>query len=113
MPITPSRRQLLAGAATVLATPAILRARRAHAAGPVKVAGVHASPVENAWNSRIHSAMQAAAADGLIEYEFSEGVSATDYPRAMREYAEAGAQLVWGESYAVERDALPLFSSNC
>ena len=105
MPITPSRRQLLAGAATVLATPAILRARRAHAAGPVKVAGVHASPVENAWNSRIHSAMQAAAADGLIEYEFSEGVSATDYPRAMREYAEAGAQLVWGESYAVEHDA--------
>jgi basic membrane protein A len=50
---------------------------------------VHASPVENAWNSRIHLAMQEAAEAGLIEYEFSEGVAATDYPRAMREYAEA------------------------
>ena len=44
-------------------------------------------------------------ASGLIEYEFSEGVAATDYPRAMREYAESGVALVWGESYAVERDA--------
>jgi hypothetical protein len=41
----------------------------------------------------------------LIEYEFSEGVAATDYPRAMREYAESRAQLIWGESYAVEREA--------
>ncbi|WP_306119479.1 MULTISPECIES: BMP family protein [unclassified Roseitalea] len=78
---------------------------RAWAQSPVKVAGVHASPVENAWNSRIHLAMQKAAEAGQIEYEFSEGVSATDYPRAMREYAEAGHQLVWGESYAVEREA--------
>lgn len=46
-----------------------------------------------------------AAASGLIEYDFSEGVAPTDYPRAMREYAEAGAQLVWGEAYAVEREA--------
>jgi basic membrane protein A len=61
--------------------------------------------VENAWNSRIHLAMQEAAEAGLIEYEFSEGVAATDYPRAMREYAESGAQLIWGESYAVEREA--------
>jgi basic membrane protein A len=52
---------------------------------------VHASPVENAWNSRIHLAMQEAARPGKITYEFSESVAATDYPRAMREYAEAGA----------------------
>ena len=104
MSVSPSRRQLLAGAATLLATPAILRSR-ALAAAPVKVAAVHASPVENAWNSRVHAAMQAAAKAGQTTYDFSEGVAATDYPRAMREYAESGAQLVWGESYAVERDA--------
>jgi basic membrane protein A and related proteins len=98
-----TRRHLLVGAAATLALPALLRGARA--AAPVKVAGIHASPVENAWNSRIHSAMQAAAADGLIEYKFSEGVAATDYPRAMREYAEGGAQLIWGESYAVENEA--------
>lgn len=103
MPIITNRRTLLAGAAASLALPAYLRGARASA--PVKVAAIHASPVENAWNSRIQAAMQAAAADGLIEYKFSEGVSATDYPRAMREYAEGGAQLIWGESYAVENEA--------
>ena len=103
MKLTSTRRQLMLGAAATLALPAYIR--RASAQGVVRVAGVHASPVENAWNSRIHLAFQQAAASGLIEYEFSEGVAATDYPRAMREYAEGGAQLVWGESYAVEREA--------
>lgn len=103
MTLTASRRQLLLGAAATFALPALVRP--GFAAGPMKVAGVHASPVENAWNSRIHLAMQEAAAAGLIEYAFSEGVAAADYPRAMREYAEAGSQLVWGESYAVETEA--------
>ena len=77
----------------------------ARAATPLKVAGIHASPVENAWNSCLHAALQAAAKEGMIEYVFSEGVSGTDYPRAMREYAEQGHKLVIGESYAVEKEA--------
>jgi len=75
----------------------------ARAATKVKVAGVHGSPVENAWNSVLHKALLEAAADGAIEYTFSEGISATDYPRAMREYAEAGNQLIIGETFPVER----------
>ena len=75
------------------------------ASTPVKVAGIHASPVENAWNSVLHKALQLAAAEGVIEYVFSEGVSGTDYPRAMREYAEQGAKLIIGEAYAVEKQA--------
>lgn len=99
-----SRRQLLIGGTALLAWPA--RARRAQAQdAPVRVAAVHASPVENAWNSRVHQAFQDAAGQGLIAYEFSEGIAATDYPRALREYAESGARLVWGESYAVENEA--------
>ena len=82
MTIASNRRQLLIGAAATLALPAYLR--RASAQGAVRIAGVHNSPVENAWNSRIHLAMQEAAEAGRIEYEFSEGVAATDYPRAMR-----------------------------
>jgi len=103
MKLTPTRRQLMVGAAATLALPSVIR--RANAQSVVRVAGVHASPVENAWNSRIHLAFQEAAAAGSIEYDFSEGVAATDYPRAMREYAESGVDLVWGESYAVEREA--------
>ncbi|WP_322885720.1 BMP family protein (plasmid) [Sinorhizobium medicae] len=74
-------------------------------AAPIKVAGIHASPVENAWNSVLHKALQDAAAEGAIEYVFSEGVSGTDYPRAMREYAEQGVKLIIGEAYAVEKQA--------
>ncbi|WP_308916007.1 BMP family protein [Jannaschia sp. LMIT008] len=98
-----TRRTLLTTGAAALALPALIRPARAQDAA--RVACVHASPVENAWNSRIHLAMQQADAAGTIAYEFSEGVAATDYPRAMREYAEAGVDLVWGEAYAVEREA--------
>lgn len=77
----------------------------ARAAAPMKVAGIHASPVENAWNSCLHKALQDAAKEGVIEYVFSEGVSGTDYPRAMREYAEQGNKLIIGEAYAVEKEA--------
>lgn len=98
-----TRRRFLATTAALGALP--LGARPARAADKIKVAGVHASPVENAWNSRVHEALKSAAADGLIDYVFSEGVAATDYARAMREYADQGARLVWGESYAVESEA--------
>ncbi len=98
-----NRRQMLVGTAAALTMPAIIR--NAYAMDPVKVAGVHNSPVENAWNSRIHLALQQAAESGKITYEFSEAVAPSDYPRAMREYAESGVQLIWGESYAVENEA--------
>jgi basic membrane lipoprotein Med (substrate-binding protein (PBP1-ABC) superfamily) len=100
-----NRRRLLgtgaALTASALAAPAVLRAQ----GSAVRVAGIHASPVENAWNSVLHAAMVAANDEGAIEYTFSEGVSGTDYPRAMREFAEAGNVLIVGESYAVEREA--------
>ena len=97
-----SRRTLLA---TGLALGVSSLTPLARATAPLKVAGIHASPVENAWNSCLHAALQAAAEEGVIEYVFSEGVSGTDYPRAMREYAEQGHKLIIGESYAVEKEA--------
>ncbi len=77
----------------------------ARAQTPVKVAGIHGSPVENAWNSVLHKALQEAAAEGAIEYVFSEGVAGPDYTRAMREYAEGGAKLIIGETFPVEKQA--------
>ncbi|MDX2485701.1 MAG: BMP family protein [Pseudodonghicola sp.] len=99
-----NRRRLL-GTGTALGAAALFAPALRAQSAPVKVAGIHASPVENAWNSVLHAAMVAADAEGVIEYSFSEGVSGTDYPRAMREYAEAGNVLIVGESYAVEREA--------
>ena len=97
-----SRRSVLASG---LALSAGALSRSAFGAAPIKVAGIHASPVENAWNSVLHKAMQDAAKEGVIEYVFSEGVSGSDYPRAMREYSEHGAKLIIGESFAVEKQA--------
>ena len=98
------RRRILAGLAAGVALPGL--SSRALAAGPrIKVAGLHSDPVENAWNSRIHEACKAADAAGLIEYKFSESVANTDYPRVIREYAQAGTQLIVGEVYGVEKDA--------
>ncbi len=99
---TIGRRGFLVGGASLSVALAI---RQAWGQAPLKVAGIHASPVENAWNSCLHAALQAAAQEGKIEYVFSEGVSGTDYPRAMREYAEGGAKLIVGEAYAVENEA--------
>ncbi|MGR3569498.1 MAG: BMP family protein [Pseudooceanicola nanhaiensis] len=97
-----TRRTFLQGTA---ATGLLLAAPPVIGQAVPKVAGIHGSPVENAWNSRLHGAMVEAAAEGKIDYVFSEGVAGTDYVRAMREYAESGVDLIVGEVYPVEAEA--------
>jgi basic membrane protein A len=75
---------------------------RARAEGPLKVAAIYTVPVEQQWVSRIHKAANAAVARGDIEYVFSENTSNNDYERVMREYSEAGHDLIIGEVFAVE-----------
>ena len=67
-----SRRTVLASGMALGAT---AFAPKLWAQEKLKVAGIHASPVENAWNSCLHKALQDAASEGVIEYVFSEGVS--------------------------------------
>jgi basic membrane protein A and related proteins len=73
----------------------------AHAAA-IKTAAIYTVPVEQQWVSRIHQAATTAQGRGDIEYVFSEKVANTDYERVMREYCEAGHQLIVGEAFAVE-----------
>ncbi len=61
--------------------------------------------MEQQWVSRIHKAAEAAAARGEIAYTFTENTANTDYERVMREYAEAGHQLIVGEAFGVEQAA--------
>ncbi len=74
-------------------------------AAKIKVAAIFTLPVEQQWISRIHKALNAAAARGDIEYIYSENVANTDYERVMREYSESGNDLVVGEVFGVERAA--------
>jgi basic membrane lipoprotein Med (substrate-binding protein (PBP1-ABC) superfamily) len=100
----PSRRALLLGAGA-LGLGQLVLPRGARAQAPLKVAGIYTVPVEQQWVSRIHIAAEAAKAAGEIEYTFTENVANTDYPRVMREYAEAGTQLIVGEIFGVEQEA--------
>src|SRR5437868_10783054 len=98
-----SRRDILKySAALSLAPLGAGLSRRAGAAEPIRTAAIYTVPVEQQWVSRIHKAATTAKARGDIEYVFSEKVSNTDYERVMREYCEAGHQLIVGEAFAVE-----------
>jgi basic membrane lipoprotein Med (substrate-binding protein (PBP1-ABC) superfamily) len=101
------RRQALAlagasGAALLL--PGLAQAQ-AQAQAKIKVAAIYTVPFEQQWVSRIHIALKAAEARGEIEYKASENVANADYERVMREYANAGNQLIVGEAFAVEAAA--------
>jgi len=74
-------------------------------AEPLNVAAIYTVPVEQQWVSRIHKALNAAVERGDITYTFSENVANTDYERVMREYAEQGVDLVFGEVFGVESAA--------
>jgi basic membrane lipoprotein Med (substrate-binding protein (PBP1-ABC) superfamily) len=102
--ITVSRRGLLVGGSALTLGHGLLP-RRALAQDKLKVAGIYTVPVEQQWVSRIHKAAEAAVAAGEIDYSFTESLANTDYPRVMREYAEAGNQLIVGEIFGVEAEA--------
>jgi len=95
----------LIAVAAIVSVMALGQPQRADAAEKIKVAAIYTVPVEQQWVSRIHLALNKAVERGDIEYVFSENVANTDYERVMREYAEAGHQLVVGEVFAVERAA--------
>lgn len=100
-----SRRAVLKTAgmgASALAMPGILGAAGAASDGPLKVAAIYTLPVEQQWISRIHKAALTSAERGDIEYVYSESTSNNDYERVMREYSEAGHDLIIGETFAVE-----------
>lgn len=100
-----TRRALLALAAAAVAAFGIAGPAAAQKDAPIKVAAIYTLPVEQQWISRIHKALNAAQERGDIEYVYSENVANTDYERVMREYAEAGNDLVVGEVFGVERAA--------
>jgi len=96
-----TRRMVLAATAAL----SVAFAAGVAAAEKIKVAAIYTLPVEQQWISRIHQALNAAAARGDIDYVFSENVANTDYERVMREYAEAGQKLIVGEVFGLERAA--------
>jgi basic membrane lipoprotein Med (substrate-binding protein (PBP1-ABC) superfamily) len=97
-----ARRTLVAA----VAMGAIWLAGPAHAQEKkLKVAAVFTVPVEQQWVSRIHQPLKNRNLAAEITYDWSENVANTDYERVMREYAEAGYDLIVGEVFGVEKAA--------
>ncbi|PWC39775.1 BMP family protein [Azospirillum sp. TSO35-2] len=100
-----TRRAVLCGGAAAAIAAVAGGSAPALAQEKLKVAGIYTVPIEQQWVSRIHVALKAAADRGEIEYVWAESVANTDYERVMRQYAEGGQQLVFGEVFGVERAA--------
>ena len=99
------RRQLIIRTAALAAAFAGALPGVALAQAKLKVAAVYTVPFEQQWVGRIHKALKAAEARGEIEYKATENVANADYERVMREYANAGNQLIVGEVFGVEKAA--------
>ncbi|MGH6897374.1 MAG: BMP family protein [Geminicoccaceae bacterium] len=75
----------------------------AAAADPLKVAAVFETPIEEPWVNQIHVALLRAKEELGIEYTWSESVSASDFARVLRAYAEQDHGLIMGDSFGTER----------
>jgi basic membrane lipoprotein Med (substrate-binding protein (PBP1-ABC) superfamily) len=73
-------------------------------AGPLTAFGAFATPIEEPWDGVIHSALLAAEADGLIEYEFTDDIGyAGDMERVLREVAEQQMpDMIFGDAFGNE-----------
>ncbi len=69
----------------------------------LRVAAVFETPIEEPWVNQIHVALKQAEKELGIEYTWSESVTAADFARVVREYAEGGYQLIMGDSFGTER----------
>jgi basic membrane protein A len=73
-------------------------------AEPLTAFGAFATPIEEPWDGVIHSALLAAEADGLVEYEFTDDIGyAGDMERVLREVAEQQMpDMIFGDAFGNE-----------
>ncbi len=66
---------------------------------PFMVAAVFQTPIEEPWDGVIHQACIRASEELGVRYEFTEKVSAADFEKVVREYAERGFDLIVGDAF--------------
>jgi basic membrane protein A len=71
---------------------------------PLKVFGAFATPIEEPWDGVIHTALQAAADDGRIEYSYQDEIGYSgDMEIILREVADAEApDIIFGDAFGNE-----------
>jgi basic membrane protein A len=70
----------------------------------LKVFGAFATPIEEPWDGVIHSALNRAQDDGLIEYDFTDDIGyAGDMERVLRQVAERDQpDIIFGDAFGNE-----------
>jgi basic membrane lipoprotein Med (substrate-binding protein (PBP1-ABC) superfamily) len=71
---------------------------------PLVVFGAYATPIEEPWDGVIHTALQAAADEGLIEYEYQDEIGYSgDMDIVLREVADSLApDIIFGDAFGNE-----------
>ncbi len=71
---------------------------------PLTVFGAYATPIEEPWDGVIHAALQAAADEGLINYEYQDEIGYSgDMDIVLREVADSMApDIIFGDAFGNE-----------
>jgi len=101
------RRRLAAIGAIALAATAAVGGVTTSASGdtePLLVYGVFATALEEPWDGAIHTAIEAVAESGVIEYKYVDGLGAADaMERGLRDIIETDhPDLIIGDAFAAE-----------
>jgi basic membrane lipoprotein Med (substrate-binding protein (PBP1-ABC) superfamily) len=74
--------------------------------GTITVFGAYATQIEEPWDGVIHSALLAEQEAGRIEYTFTDDIGyAGDMERVLRETAETGPDIIFGDAFGNEEAA--------
>jgi basic membrane protein A and related proteins len=101
-----ARRWLVALLAALLTTSCVAEAPGTAATDErLRVAAVFATPIAEPWDHAIHAALQMAQDSLNIEYTYSESVTPDKYEKVLRDYADAGYDIIVGDAFAAEETA--------
>jgi basic membrane protein A len=67
-----------------------------------KVAGIWFTPIDDPWTNAVHQGVQKAATEAGAQYDFTEKVGSADFERVIREYAERGYGIIFGDAFGAE-----------
>jgi len=68
----------------------------------IRVAAIYATPIEEPWDGAIHHALLKAKDELGIDYEWTENVGYSDFERVLREYADKGYDIIFGDAFGSE-----------
>lgn len=68
----------------------------------LKVAAAFVLSVEEPWDGVIHTALEKASKDLDFDYEMTENIGYPDYERVLREYANRGFNVIFGDAFGSE-----------